>query len=322
VSSDATIANFTANSTLLSFTATGQTGTSAFANVTIPKSAVSNIIALQVRINGTVVTPTITSNSTSFFVYFTFTFHSTFLIQIQLVSTSAAPVLLTFQGFDLDDFDNGIGQLQVLVNGHLVVDIPAGLNHLNGTGDYAPYDNKWVNFGPFDITGFVVQGQNTILFRDPQTSDHFGLVKNVTIVQGSIILLHVERARGVFPGFSFSYTFSIPPLVITSFTASTGTAVVEQVVTFTATYTGGTAPFKCFFSFGDFEFASVAGVNGSCSVTHDYDNNGTFHALVIVKGASTSDLQFARLTITVTGNAAPDTDLTTTTVALATVETN
>jgi hypothetical protein len=57
-------------------------------------------------------------------------------------------------------------------------------------------------------------------------------------------------------------------------------------------------------------------------VTHDYDYNGTFHALVVVKGASTSDLQMARLTITVTGNAHEDGDLTTATVALATVDTN
>lgn len=229
---------------------------------------------------------------------------------------------MTFQGFDIDDFENGLGQLQVSVNGHLVVDLPSGLNHLNGTGDYAPYDNKWINFGPFDITSFIVQGQNTILFRDPQTSDHFGLVKNVTIVQGNTLLLHVERARGVYPEFSFTYTFSIPPLVITSFVASTTTAVVEQVVTFTATYTGGTAPFVCIFSFGDFHFGFAAGVNGMCSVTHDYDFNGTFHALVIIKGASTSDLQTAKLNITVTGNASPENELSTATVALATVETN
>ncbi len=307
---------------MLSFTATGQTGTTAFANVTIPKSALPNINALQVRINGTIVTPTITSNSTSFFVYFTFTFHSAIIIQIQLVSTSAAPVLLTFQGFNLDDFDNGVGQFQVFVNGHFVVDIPAGLNHLNGTGDFVKYENTWVKFGPFDITNFVIQGQNTIVFIDPTPFDHFGLVRNVTIVQGNTLLLHVAGARGVFPGHSVTYTFSIPPLVITSFTVSSATPVVDQSVTFTATYTGGTAPFRCIFSFGDFEFAFVSGVNGTCSATHDYDYSGTFHALVIVKGASTSDLQKAQLTITVTGNAHPDTDLNTTTVALATVDTN
>jgi hypothetical protein len=237
-------------------------------------------------------------------------------VAFNVTSPTTKPVLLTFQGFDLDDFDNGTGQLQVFVNGHMVVDIPSGLNHLTGSGDYRPYDNRWVNFGPFDITSFVVQGQNTILFKDPQTSDHFGLVKNVTIVQGNTILLHVERARGVYPAFSFTYTFSIPPLVITSFTASTSTPTVEQNVTFTATYTGGTSPFRCIFSFGDFHFASVVGANGTCSATHDYDDQGTFHAIVIVIGASTTDLQMARINITVSG----DPSVSSAVVSVATVD--
>jgi PKD repeat protein len=208
-------------------------------------------------------------------------------------------VLLTFSGFDLDDFENGVGQLQVFVNGNLVVDIPAGLNHLSGSGDYGPYDNTWVNFGPFDITGFVVQGQNTILFMDPQTSDHFGLVRNVTIVQGNTALLHVARARGVFPGFSFSYTFSIPPLMLKDFTSSTSSAVVGEAVTFTAAYTGGTGPFKCVFLFGDGGSAVVVGVNGICTAVHHYDDSGSFTVSVIIKGSSTSDLVRAHLNITV-----------------------
>jgi hypothetical protein len=66
----------------------------------------------------------------------------------------------------------------------------------------------------------------------------------------------------------------------------------------------------------------VLGVNGSCSVTHDYDYHGTFHALVIVKGASTSDLQTAELTIIVTGNAQPDNDFNAATMALGTINTD
>src|SRR2546428_370280 len=57
---------------------------------------------------------------------------------LTVTSAGAKPVLLRFSGFDLDDFDNGVGQFQVFVNGHQVVDIPAGLNHLSGTGDYLP----------------------------------------------------------------------------------------------------------------------------------------------------------------------------------------
>jgi len=206
--------------------------------------------------------------------------------------STTKPILLTFQGFDIDDFDNGVGQLQVFVNGHLVVDIPAGLNHLTGTGDYAPYANTWVNFGPFDITSYVVQGQNTIVFMSPPPG-HFGLVKNVTITQDNILLLHVGGARFVSLSHPVTFTFSIPPLVITSFTVSNNTPAADQSVAFTATYTGGTAPFKCIFLFGDGESAVVNGTNGSCSATHDYDGSGTFSARVLVIGSSTSDRVFS-----------------------------
>jgi hypothetical protein len=218
------------------------------------------------------------------------------------VVATGNPVLLTFSGFNLDDFDNGVGQFQVLVNGHLVVDIPAGLHGLSGTGDFTAYEHTWVTFGPFDITSFVIQGQNTIVFSDPTAFDHFGLVKNVTIVQGSTILLHVQGARGVFPGHSVTYTFSMPPLVLTSVTVSAASPAVEQSVTFAATYKGGTAPFKCIFGFGDGERAVVAGVSGTCSVVRDFDDSGTFNAFVIVVGASTSDRVIGHLAVTVTGN--------------------
>jgi len=208
-------------------------------------------------------------------------------------------VNLTFSGFDLDDFDNGVGQLQILVNGNLVVDIPDGLNPLTGSGDYAPYTDTWVKFGPFDITKFAVQGQNTIVFKNPLSS-HFGLVRNVTIVQGSTVLLHVRRSGAVFPGHSTVYTFSIPSLMIASFTASTLTPVVDQNLGFVATFTGGTMPFKCLFGFGDGEWAVVSGSSGTCSTTHDYDSSGTFMARVTVMGSSTSDVQSARLSVTVT----------------------
>jgi PKD repeat protein len=222
---------------------------------------------------------------------------------ITVSSPTGKPVLLTFSGFDLDDFENGVGQFQVLVNGHLVVDIPAGLNHLTGSGDYAPYTDTWVAFGPFDITSFVVQGQNTIVFQDPLSS-HFGLVRNVTIIQGNIVLLHVVKASAVFPGHPTTYTFSIPPLIITSFTVSPASPRVNQAATFTATYTGGTAPFTCFFRFGDEESMRVAGSSGTCSTSHDYDFSGTFTVRVKVVGGSTSDVQTARLRITVIGSPA------------------
>jgi hypothetical protein len=215
------------------------------------------------------------------------------------VSSSTAKVLLTFSAFDADDFDNGVGQLQVFVNGNLVVDIPAGLNHLTGSGDYTPYTSRWIKFGPFDITSFVVNGQNNITFTDLNPADHFSIVRNVTIVQGSTVLLNVHGAAGIYPGHSKTYTFSIPPLVLTSFIASSSSPIVDQTVTFTATYTGGTAPFSCLFSFGDGHFGFTQASNGSCSVTHTYSYSGTFKAFIVVKGASTSDLVRGSLTVTV-----------------------
>src|SRR2546430_1816575 len=140
---------------------------------------------------------------------------------VNVRSSRGGPVLLTFTGFDFDDFDSGVGQLNVLVNGQLLVDIPAGLNHLTGTGDYRPYESTVVNFGPFDITSFVVDGQNSILFRDPTPFDHYGIVSNVTIVQDNSLLLHVLRPRGVHPTLSFSYTFSSQPLTVAILAALT-----------------------------------------------------------------------------------------------------
>ncbi len=219
---------------------------------------------------------------------------------VNVRSLTGGSVFLTFNGFDLDDFDDGVGQLDVLVNGHIVADIPAGLNHLSGTGDYNPYRLAAVDFGPFDISVFLVSGQNTILFKDPTPFDHFGVVRNVLIVQGNSILLQAPNARGVSPGFSFSYTFSNPPLTINRFTSSSTEADSDQVLTFAATYTGGTAPFKCIFRFGDGESMTVAGSGGTCSATHDYDQPGMFAATVRVRGSSTSDLVRSGLTIAVT----------------------
>jgi hypothetical protein len=196
----------------------------------------------------------------------------------------------------LDDFDNGVGQLQVLVNGQLVADIPAGLNQLTGTGDYTAYTDVAVQFGPFDVTGFLVNGQNSVSFVDPLTG-HSGSVRDVMVVQGTTVLLHVFRGAGVYPGHSVTYTFSTPPLVVSSFTITpTG---VDQIFSFTAAYTDGTGPFTCTFRFGDGESATVHGDLGTCSTVHDYDYSTTFSALVNVRGASTSDLVAAHQTITV-----------------------
>ena len=72
ITSDATISNVVSTSTTIRFTASGQSGTTAFANVTISKSSVPSLNALQVNLDGNPTTPSITSGSTDYFVYFTF----------------------------------------------------------------------------------------------------------------------------------------------------------------------------------------------------------------------------------------------------------
>ena len=223
-----------------------------------------------------------------------------FIINVR-PSPKGKPVLLTFTAFDADDFNDGIGQLDVIVNGQLVADIPGGLNHLTGTGDYEPYEHAAINFGPFDITSLLVSGQNTILFKDPTSFDHFAIVYNVLIRQDGNSLLSAPRARGVYPAFQFSYTFSLNPLAVTSFTQSISpnTANSSTQVALTATYTGGTGPFTCGFTFGDGHRVTVTGVNGVCTASSIYSTSGTFIASVTIRGASTSDIQQDSFTLTI-----------------------
>ena len=205
---------------------------------------------------------------------------------------------LSFRGSDLDDFDNGVGQLQVLVNGQLVADVPAGVNNLSGSGDFAPYAETSVNFGPFDITNFTVDGQNTIMFQSPPPG-HYGEVKRISITQDGALILSVRDTQAVSLSQSASFTFSLPALVITSLSASGNNPSTGEPVTFTASYQGGTDPISCSFKFGDGQSSSTAGSAGTCSATHAYDNEDTFGVTVLVKGASTSDKAQSRLHLTV-----------------------
>src|SRR5262249_9356700 len=136
-----------------------------------------------------------------------------------ITTPSAAKVILTFRAFDADDFENGVGELQVSVNGNLVVDIPAGLNHLTGSGDYSPYTQTWVSFGPFDISSFITPGKNIITFTNP-LADHFELVGNIRITSNGQQLLSFRGARPVILGRSLTLAFPSDPLIFTSLTAS------------------------------------------------------------------------------------------------------
>jgi PKD repeat protein len=208
--------------------------------------------------------------------------------QTIIISTvTGTTTQLTFDAFDIDDFSNGVGQLSVLVNGHLVVNIPTGQT---GSGDYKPYDDIWVHFGPFDITSFIVPGENTIVFMNPLTS-HDGLVRNINITQGSTTLLFERRAHEISPTRSFSLTFSNPPLAIISYTINPLPAVQGVTETFTATFAGGSAPFTCSFTFGDGATPVVVTTSSNtCSATHSYNDNGNFLARVKITGHASTDV--------------------------------
>ncbi len=91
IESNTDLSDTGSNSTAIHFTATGPTGASGYANVTIPKSAITNIDQLQVFLNGARLSSLdvgIKSNSTHYFVHFVYTFHSG--VSVDLVFTVIA----------------------------------------------------------------------------------------------------------------------------------------------------------------------------------------------------------------------------------------
>jgi hypothetical protein len=94
--------------------------------VTVPKAAVPHIDTLHVFVDNSKLgssAVTITSNSTDYFIYFTFTFHSPVLIDIQLTApeNAATPNIL---GLDPTLFYEIVGTLAaviIIVSAALVV---------------------------------------------------------------------------------------------------------------------------------------------------------------------------------------------------------
>ena len=94
VQSNATLSNIRFAGITIHVEADGPSGAHGYANVTVPKTAIPNVGNMHVFVDNNKLTSsavTITSNSTDYFIYFTFTFHSPVLIDIQL--TSPAPEL-------------------------------------------------------------------------------------------------------------------------------------------------------------------------------------------------------------------------------------
>jgi hypothetical protein len=120
VLSNSTLSNIKFAGNTIHIEADGPHGASGFANVTVPKSAVPHIETLHVFVDNSKLASSavsITSNSTDYFVYFTFTFHSPVKIDIQLASpapepTPNAPSIL---GLDPAIFYSLIGGILVVV---------------------------------------------------------------------------------------------------------------------------------------------------------------------------------------------------------------
>jgi hypothetical protein len=115
--SNATLSNIRFAGNTIHVEATGAHGAAGYANVTIPKSAVPHLDTLHVFVDNSKLdssSVTITSNSTAYSIYFTFTFHSPVLIDIQLTApenTAPAPIL----GLDPTLFYGLIGILVIFI---------------------------------------------------------------------------------------------------------------------------------------------------------------------------------------------------------------
>jgi len=116
VQSNATLSNIRFAGNTIHVEADGPHGANGYANVTVPKSAVPHIDTLHVFVDNSKLgssAVTITSNSTDYFIYFTFTFHSPVLIDIQLTAPeNAAPSIL---GLDPTLFYEIVGALVAVI---------------------------------------------------------------------------------------------------------------------------------------------------------------------------------------------------------------
>jgi len=117
VQSNSTLSNIRFTGNVIHVEATGPHGAVGYANVIVPKSAVPHIDTLHVLVDNSKLdssSVTITSDSSSYFIYFTFTFHSPVLIDIQLAApenAAPAPIL----GLDPTLFYGLIGLLAIIL---------------------------------------------------------------------------------------------------------------------------------------------------------------------------------------------------------------
>ncbi len=97
VQSNATLSNIRFAGVTVHVEAVGPSGAHGYANVTVPKAAIPNIDNVHVFVDNSKLSSSavvISSNSTDYFIYFTFTFHSPVVIDIQLTTPENAPNLI------------------------------------------------------------------------------------------------------------------------------------------------------------------------------------------------------------------------------------
>src|SRR5205807_6707533 len=181
--------------------------------------------------------------------------------------STGATYTLTFQGYDFD----GANEETITMNGNLVASVPAVLTPANGA--------TWVAF-TFDITSFLVQGTNTLSFThansDCPTNDQ---VRNLLVSNQTNTIYSNATAENINTATNctntLTYTFTIgagapPPPPSTGFAFLPSSPVVNSPVAFTATTTGGTAPYTISWSFGD-------GATGVGAITtHTYTTAQSF----------------------------------------------
>jgi len=99
IQSNATLSNLRFAGVTIHVEADGSSGAHGYANVTVPKMDIPNINELHVFVDNSKLSSSavvLSSNSTDYFIYFTFTFHSPVLIDIQLTvpENAATPTIL------------------------------------------------------------------------------------------------------------------------------------------------------------------------------------------------------------------------------------
>ena len=127
-------------------------------------------------------------------------------------------------------------------------------------GGTPPYSINW-NFGD------GLTGAGTTVRHAYSTAGTFSIVltvKDASVAQQSTTSQH-------------SVTVTNPPTLTTSFTYDPSSPQVSQQITFTASASGGTAPFTYNWTFGD-----GSATTGSI-VTHTYSSAGTFSVVLTVK---------------------------------------